>query len=280
MAKLIIEAGRANKHYWRDLWRYRELFYFLAWRDLLVRYRQTAIGISWAVLRPLLTIFVLTIIFERMAGISAGEVPYPILVLAGMLPWQFFSNSLTDSSNSLVANANLISKVYFPRLLVPASSVVVSLVDFFVSFFILVFLLFCYQFAPTWHMLALPLLVILAFLSALGPGLLITALNVQYRDFRYIIPFIVQFGLLVSPVGFSSSRIDQVLAHYQLAEHWRLLYWLNPIVGVIDGFRWAICGNEPFYWPGFMLSLTVIGLMLAGGLYYFRRMERKFADVI
>ncbi len=208
MAKLIIEAGRTSKHYWKDLWRYRELFYFLAWRDLLVRYRQTAIGLSWAVLRPLLTIFVLTIIFERVAGLSAGDVPYPILVLAGMLPWQFFSNSLTDSSNSLVANANLISKVYFPRLLVPASSVVVSLVDFLISFVILIYLLLCYQFAPTWHFLALPALVLLAFLAALGPGLLVTALNVQYRDFRYIIPFIVQFGLYVSPVGFSSSRID------------------------------------------------------------------------
>jgi lipopolysaccharide transport system permease protein len=280
MAKLIIEAGRTSKHYWKDLWRYRELFYFLAWRDLLVRYRQTAIGLSWAVLRPLLTIFVLTIIFERVAGMSSGDVPYPILVLAGMLPWQFFSNSLTDSSNSLVTNANLISKVYFPRLLVPASSVVVSLVDFLISFVILIYLLVCYQFAPTWHMFALLPLVALAFLAALGPGLLITALNVQYRDFRYIIPFIVQFGLYVSPVGFTSSRIDQVLAHYHLAAHWRLLYWLNPIVGVIDGFRWAICHNEPFYWPGFAVSLAVIGLMLAFGLRYFRRMERAFADII
>jgi lipopolysaccharide transport system permease protein len=271
MAKLIIESGRASKHYWKDLWRYRELFYFLAWRDLLVRYRQTAIGLTWALLRPLLTMMVLTVIFSRIAHLPSDGVPYPILVLSAMLPWQFFSNSLSDSSNSLVANANLISKIYFPRLVVPASSVMVSLVDFFISFAILIVLLLWYRFPPTWHFIVLPPLIVLAFLAALGPGLLITALNVKYRDFRYIIPFIVQFGLYVSPVGFSSSRVST---------QWRLLYSLNPIVGVIDGFRWAICGNEPFYWPGFALSLGTIGLMLVYGLSYFRRMERAFADII
>jgi len=271
MAKLIIEAGQARKHYWRDLWRYRELFYFLAWRDLLVRYRQTAIGLTWALLRPLLTMIVLTVIFGRVAKLTVPGVPQPILVLAAMLPWQFFSNSLSDSSNSLVANANLISKIYFPRLVVPASSVMVSMVEFIISFAIMVVLLFIYHYPITWHFIALPPLVVLSFLAALGPGLLITALNVKYRDFRYIIPFIVQFGLYVSPVGFSSSRVP---------EEWRLLYSLNPIVGVIDGFRWAICAKEPMYWPGFVVSLIVIGLMLFYGINYFRRVERKFADII
>jgi len=271
MAKLIIEAGRINKDYWRDLWRYRELFYFLSWRDLLVRYRQTAIGLTWALLQPLLTMIVLTVIFGRVAKMPSNGVPYSILVFAGLLPWQFFSNSLTTSSNSLVANANLISKIYFPRLVVPFSSVLVSMVDFMVSFVILLVLLLLYRFPITWHFIVLPPLVLLAFLSALGPGLIITTLNVKYRDFRYIIPFIVQFGLYVSPVGFSSSRIP---------EQWRLLYSLNPAVGVIDGFRWAICGNEPFYWPGFIMSLVVIAALLVFGLRYFRQMERKFADVI
>jgi lipopolysaccharide transport system permease protein len=280
MAKLILESGRTSKHYWNDLWRYRELFYFLAWRDLLVRYRQTAIGLTWALLRPLLTMIVLTVIFGHVAHLTLPGVPQPILVLAGMLPWQFFSNSLADSSNSLVANANLISKVYFPRLLVPTSSVVVSLVDFLISFVILIGLLLGYQFPVTWHFIALPPLVVLAFLASLGPGLLITALNVRYRDFRYIIPFVVQFGLYVSPVGFSSSQIAQALARHGLSEQWRLLYSLNPVVGVIDGFRWAICGHEPFYWPGFIISLIVIGLMLVFGLRYFRRTERAFADII
>ena len=212
---------------------------------------------------------------RRVAKLTVPGVPQPILVLAAMLPWQFFSNSLGDSSNSVVANANLISKIYFPRLIVPASSLLVNLVDFFISFAMLFVILLWYQYPLTWHFLFLPPLVVLSFLAALGPGLLITALNVKYRDFKYIIPFIVQFGLLVSPVGFSSSRIT---------ENWgvqcRLLYSLNPIVGVIDGFRWAICAKEPFYWPGFLTSLAVIGLILVYGINYFRRVERKFADII
>ena len=205
MAKLIIEAGQTRKHYWRDLWRYRELFYFLAWRDLLVRYRQTAVGLTWALLRPLLTMIILTVIFGRVAKLTVPGVPQPILVLAAMLPWQFFSNSLGDSSNSVVANANLISKIYFPRLIVPASSLLVNLVDFFISFAMLFVILLWYQYPLTWHFLFLPPLVVLSFLAALGPGLLITALNVKYRDFKYIIPFIVQFGLLVSPVGLAAA---------------------------------------------------------------------------
>jgi lipopolysaccharide transport system permease protein len=271
MSKLIIKAGQAEKHYWADLWRYRELFYFLAWRDILVRYKQTVLGVAWAVIRPLLTMIVFTVIFGRIAKMPSEGVPYPLLVLAAMLPWQFFSNALSESSNSLIGNANLISKVYFPRLVVPGSSVVVSLVDLIISFVILAALFIFYRFMPGWHILLLPGFILLAFVAALGPGLLITALNVEYRDFRYIIPFIVQFGLYVSPVGFSSAVIPPA---------WRLLYSLNPMVGVIDGFRWCICGTTALYWPGFVLSLTMTGLLLAWGVVYFRRMERTFADVI
>ncbi len=276
MAKLIIEAGRANRHYWKDLWHYRELFYFLAWRDILVRYRQTAIGFAWAILRPLLTMLVLVVIFGRVAKMPSAGVPYPILVFSAMLPWQFFANSLTESSNSLVTNSNLISKVYFPRLIVPASSVIVGLIDFFVSFAILAVLMGWYHYVPTWRVLFLPLLVVLAFLTALGPGLICTVLNVKYRDFRFIIPFVVQFGLYVSPVGFSSSIISE-----KFSDSVRLLYSLNPMVGVIDGFRWAICGeSQPLYWPGFALSVVFSVLLVVAGLRLFRRMERKFADII
>ncbi|MFZ4378023.1 MAG: ABC transporter permease [Saprospiraceae bacterium] len=272
MPKLIIESGRAEKHYWLDLWRYRELFYVLAWRDITVRYKQTFIGIIWALLQPLVTMVIFTVIFGRLAKMPSEGVPYPLLVLAGMLPWQFFSSSLSSASQSLVGNANLISKVYFPRLIVPAGAVVTSLIDFLISFILLVGLMIWYQFLPTWRLLVLPGLIVIAFLAALGPGLLITALNVKYRDFRYIIPFLVQFGLYVSPVGFSSSVVP---------EQWRLLYSLNPMVGVIDGFRWAILGGESaIYLPGFLLSLGVTGLLLWWGIWYFRRMERTFADVI
>ncbi len=269
--RMVIEAGLAERHYWRDLWRYRELFYFLAWRDILVRYKQTVVGVAWAVLRPLLTMIIFSILFGRVASMPSGGVPYPLLVLAGMLPWQFFANSLGESSASLVGNANLISKVYFPRMIIPASSVMTSLVDFAISFVILVGVLVWYQFMPSARILTLPVFAVLAFLAALGPGLLITALNVKYRDFRYIIPFIVQFGLYVSPVGFRSSVIP---------EKWRLLYSLNPMVGVIDGFRWAICGTDALYMPGFVLSSAVSMVLLAGGVTYFRRTERAFADVI
>ncbi len=272
MSKLIIEAGRAEKNYWSDLWRYRELFWVLAWRDVAVRYKQTVVGISWALLQPLLTMLVFTVIFGRLAKMPSGGVPYPLLVMAGMLPWQFFSGSLSGASQSLVGNANLISKIYFPRMIVPAGAVITALVDFLITFALLVAMMVWYQFWPTWRMLVLPALVFLAFLAALGPGLLITALNVKYRDFRYIIPFLIQFGLYVSPVGFSSSVVE---------EKWRLLYSLNPMVGVIDGFRWAILGNEyQVYLPGFGLSLLVTAAMLWWGIWYFRKMEKTFADII
>jgi lipopolysaccharide transport system permease protein len=271
VTKLIIEAGVAEKNYWIDLWRYRELFYFLAWRDLLVRYKQTVVGLAWAVIRPLLTMIVFSVIFGRIAKLPSDGVPYPLFVFAAMLPWQFFANSLSDSSSSLVTNEKLISKVYFPRLIVPASSVIVSLVDCLISVGVLGGLLAWYHFIPSVRMITLPLFILLAFVASLGPGLLITALNVEYRDFRYIIPFIVQFGLYISPVGFSSSAIP---------EKWRLIYALNPMVGVIDGFRWAICGTNSLYWPTFSISVGVSLLLLWFGVSYFRRMERSFADII
>lgn len=270
--QLIIEAGRSEFHYWRDLWRFRELFWFLSWRDILVRYKQTAIGIAWGVLRPLLTMIVFTIIFGRLAKLPSEGVPYPIMVFAGMLPWQFFANSLSECSNSLIANASILTKVYFPRLIVPASAVIVSLIDFFISFTMLAILMAWYRFMPDWRIITLPLFLGLAFLASFGFGLLFAALNVKYRDFRYVVPFIVQFGLYVSPVGFSSSVVP---------EKWRLLYALNPMVGVIDGFRWAILGgNAQLYWPGFWLSagLTLFVFLIA--LRYFRSTERAFADII
>ena len=269
---LILEPGRAERHYWRDLWRYRELFYFLAWRDLLVRYKQTVIGVAWALIRPFLTMVVFTVIFGKIAGLPSGGVPYPILVFAGMLPWQFFSNALSESSGSLVSNANLISKVYFPRLIVPAGAVIVGFVDFLISFVIMAALMVWYGFLPGMQILTLPLWILLAFLAAIGPGLFITALNVKYRDFRYVIPFVVQFGLYVSPVGVRSDVVP---------EQWRLLYSLNPMVGVIDGFRWAICGGEfAIYWPGFAASLAITVFFLWFGIRYFRATEKTFADVI
>lgn len=269
---LIIEAGRSERHYWSDLWRYRELFLFLAWRDILVRYKQTVIGFAWALLRPFLTMLVFTLVFSKLAKLPSEGVPYPILVFAALLPWQFFSNAFTEAGNSLIANANMISKVYFPRLVIPASAVIVSFVDFLISGTILVGLMFWYGFMPDWRMLTLPLFIFIAFAAAMGAGLWIAALNVKYRDFRYIIPFVVQFGLYVSPVGFSSTIVP---------EKWRLLYSLNPMVGVIDGFRWAILGgNVQLYWPGFLLSMALVTVLLITGIFYFRKTERGFADLI
>jgi lipopolysaccharide transport system permease protein len=270
--ELVIEAGRTERQYWQDLWRYRELFYFLAWRDILVRYKQTAIGIAWALIRPFLTMVVFTVIFGKIANLPSEGAPYAILVFAAMLPWQFFSNALSECSNSLVSNSNLISKVYFPRLIVPISSVIVSFVDFMISGMILLGLMAWYNFVPDWRILTLPLFIAIAFAAAMGTGLWLAALNVEYRDFRYIVPFIVQFGLYISPVGFSSSVVPQ---------QWRLVYSLNPMVGVIDGFRWAIIGGDSkIYWTGFILSLILIVVLLISGVWYFRKVEQTFADVI
>jgi lipopolysaccharide transport system permease protein len=270
--ELIIKPGMGALHYWKDIWRYRELFFFLAWRDILVRYKQTAIGIAWSVIRPLATMLVFTVVFGTLAKLPSNGVPYPIMVYAAMLPWQFFANSLTESSNSLIDNANLLTKVYFPRLIVPAGSVIVGLVDFFISLIILFGIMVWYQYLPDIRMLLLPFFLLLAFLAAFGAGLWLSALNVKYRDFRYVVPFLVQFGLYISPVGFASSIVP---------EKWRLLYFLNPMVGVIDGFRWAILGDAfPVYWPGLILSAFLTLLIFIGGLFYFRNMERSFADVI
>ncbi len=274
---LTLEAGRPTFGYWRDLWRYRELFFVLASRDISVRYKQTAIGIVWAIVQPFLTMLVMTVIFSRVAGLrSEGSAPYAIMVFAGMLPWTFFSAALSSSSQSMVGNANLISKVYFPRLIVPASAVVTSLADFLVSFLVLIVMMIWYGFAPSWNIVTLPLFVAMAFLAALGPGLLVTALNVRYRDFRYVIPFLVQFGLYVSPVGFSSTVIRE-----KLGDGLSLLYSLNPMVGVIEGFRWAILGDSsPVHLPGFLVSSLVVVASLFVGVWYFRRTERGFADII
>ena len=270
--ELIIEAGRSERQYWQDLWRYRELFYFLAWRDILVRYKQTVIGIAWALIRPFLTMVVFTIVFGKLAKLPSEDAPYPILVFAAMLPWQFFANSLSECSNSLIGNANLISKVYFPRLIVPTSAVVVSFVDFLISGMILLGLMAWYDFVPSWRILTLPFFMAISFAASMGAGLWLASLNVQYRDFRYIVPFMVQFGLYISPVGFSSSIVPL---------QWRSLYSLNPMVGVIDGFRWAIIGGDSnLYLPGFLLSLGLVIVFLFTGIWYFRRMERTFADVI
>jgi lipopolysaccharide transport system permease protein len=270
--EIIIEAGRAERQYWRDLWNYRELFFFLAWRDILVRYKQTVIGILWALLRPLLTMVVLTVVFGKWAKMPSEGVPYPILVFAAMLPWQFFANSFTGASNSLIANTNLISKVYFPRLIIPTSSLVVSFTDFLISGIIFFGLMVWYDFWPTWRICSLPIFILIAIAVTLGTGLWIAALNVKYRDFRYIVPFIVQFGLYISPVGFSSIVVP---------DKWRLLYSLNPMVGVIDGFRWALLGTQiDFYLPGIVISLAMIILLLFGGIWFFRKTERTFADII
>lgn len=269
---LILEPGSGIRHYWRDIWQYRELFFFLAWRDILVRYKQTAIGIAWSVLRPFLTMVAFTIVFSKLAKLPSDGIPYPVLVYAAMLPWQFFANTLAESSNSLIDNQNLLTKVYFPRLIMPASSVIVSLIDFFISLVILAGLMLWYGFLPDWRIVLLPFFLLQALLFAFGCGLWISALNVQYRDFRYVVPFLIQFGVYVSPVGFSSSIVP---------EQWRLLYAINPMVGVIEGFRWAIAGKDVLiYWPGFLLSLVLIGAILMSGFWWFRRMERTFADVV
>jgi lipopolysaccharide transport system permease protein len=269
--KLVIEPGMASAHYWRDLWRYRELLYFLAWRDLVVRYKQTAIGVTWVLLRPALTMAVF-VAFRRLVGAPASTVPEPILVFAAVLPWQFFSTALLDASSSLIGSANLLSKVYFPRLIIPGAAVATAIVDFCVTLALLALLMAWYGVAPSIELVALPVFVLLSIGLSLGLGLLMAALNVQYRDFRYIVPFLVQMGLFVSPIAFTTA---------DLPARWRPWYSLNPMVGVIDGFRWSILGDrvtiDPF---AVVVSAVVTGALLLFGVWYFRRMERGFADVI
>ena len=267
---LIIEAGRAEKQYFRDLWRYRELFVFLAWRDILVRYKQTVFGVLWALLRPFLTMVVFTIVFGKIAKMPSNGVPYPILVYAAMLPWQFFASAFSGASGSLIGNAGLLTKIYFPRMIVPTSSVILAFVDFCIAFVILVGLMFYYGYVPSWTIFMLPVFIFLVFLMALGAGLFIASLNVKYRDFQAVVPFVVQFGLYISPVGFSSQVVP---------EKWRVLYSLNPMVGIIDGFRWAILG-QPLDITVLCSSIGVsVGLVILG-FWFFRKTEKTFADDI
>lgn len=270
--ELVIEAGKSEKQYCRDLWRYRELFFFLAWRDLLVRYKQTVVGVSWSIIRPLLTMLILTVVFGKLGRMPSGGSPYPLLVLCGMLPWNFFSTAITDSGNSLVANSTLISKIYFPRLIIGVSSVITSFVDFLISALLVAGLMLWYRFVPPLSALFLPLFCVLALGASLGTGLWIAALMVKYRDFRFIVPFIAQFGLYLSPVGFESGVVP---------ERFRLLYSLNPLVGIIDGFRWSLLGGQNnLYLPALIISIIEVGGILMSGILYFRKTERTFADVI
>jgi lipopolysaccharide transport system permease protein len=275
MDELTIEAGRTEAHYWRDLWRYRDLFYFLAWRDLLVRYKQTIFGVLWAVLRPLLTMIIFVVIFSRVAGLPSDGVPYAILVLGGMLPWQFFAGALSESSSSLITNANLVTKIYFPRIILPASAVIVAMVDFAITLGLLAAVMAWYRYLPPARIVLLPVFVVLALIAALGPGLIATALTVKYRDFRFVIPFVVQFGLYVSPIGFKSSLIENKLGPVA-----RLLYSLNPMVGVIDSFRWCIGAENSLHAPSLVLSIAMSGLLLWLGIRVFRGMEKTFADMV
>jgi lipopolysaccharide transport system permease protein len=268
--KLILEAGHASKHYWRDVWRYRELIYFLAWRDIVVRYKQTVIGVAWALLRPAVGVLVF-VIFRRLVGVTPGSVPEPLLVFTAILPWQFFAAALTESSSSLIGNANLISKVYFPRLIIPAAAVVTSLMDFAVTLGLLALLMLWYGVTPGWSLLTLPIFVLLAFGLALGVGVWLAALNVEYRDFRYIVPFVVQFGLFVSPIAFTLDSVP---------EKWRTLYEFYPMVGVIEGFRWSILGGQAPASEALVISAAVTAVAMYVGVWYFRRVERVFADVI
>lgn len=269
---IVIEAGKTTGNYFRDLWRYRELLYFLSLRDILVRYKQAAIGVLWSILRPLLTIIIFSIVFGKIAKLPQSGVPYPILVLTGLLAWQFFSSALSESSLSLISNTSLITKVYFPRMLIPLSAVAVSFIDFIISFILMICLMLWYRFYPGWQFLSLPVFIILAIIPALGAGLWFSALNVKYRDFRYIVPFILTLGLLISPVGYSSSIVS---------DKWSLLYSLNPMTGIINGFRWAILGDDfNIFVPGFAISVFLSIVILISGLIYFRRTERGFADII
>jgi len=270
--ELLIEPNSLALHYWRDVWRYRELFLFLVWRDILVRYKQTVIGVAWSVIRPLVTMVVFTVVFGMLAKLPSDRVPYPLMVFAAMLPWNFFSNALSESSGSLIGNANLLTKAYFPRIIIPVSSIIASLIDFCISLVIMAAIMLWYGYLPDWRVVTLPLFLLLAFLPVAGAGLWFSALNVKYRDFRYVVPFMIQFGLYVSPVGFAISIVP---------EKWRLLYSLNPMVGVIDGFRWALLnGAVELYWPGLALSTALSLALLVTGLWFFRKTERILADVI
>ena len=275
--EVFIEPGRAERNYWKDLWRYRELFYILSWRDVKVRYKQTVIGVVWSVLRPLLTMMIFTFIFGQVAKFDAPPgIDYGLLVFAGLLPWQFFSTGLSEASNSLVGNERLISKVYFPRMIIPASSVITSLVDFLISLVLMFGLLIWHQTVPSINLVFLPVFIIMAFFASFGIGLWLTSLNVKFRDFKHVVPFLVQIGIYISPVAFTSDKAASIIP-----ENLRLLYYLNPMAGVIDGFRWCFFGDKmPIYWSGMFISLAVIIIFLLIGIRTFRKMEKSFADLI
>lgn len=269
--ELVLEAGRASRHYWRDLWRYRELLGFLAWRDIKVRYKQTVLGVAWAVLQPLVTTVIFSFIFGVLAGMGKGDPSYPLMVMAGVLPWQLFANGLSGSSGSMVANTHLVSKVYFPRLIVPISALAVALVDFLIVLLIFLIASLSYGQVPGWRWLLLPVFVLATVLISLGAGLWLTALTVKYRDFRFIVPFLLQVGVFLSPIGFRTDVLP----------NWRDLLALNPLTGMIEAFRWCLLGsNTSFYWPSFATSAVIGALLIWSGLWYFRRTERSFADVI
>ncbi|MBN2544902.1 MAG: ABC transporter permease [Spirochaetes bacterium] len=266
-----IEAGRTEKNYWLDIWKYRELFYFLSWRDIIVRYKQTAVGLAWSIIRPLLTLLIFTVVFGKLAKLPSEGIPYSILVFSGLLPWSFFSNSFSESSNSLITNSNLISKVYFPKIIIPISSIVTCFVDFIINFILLLGLMLFFRFIPKATILLVPVFFFIGFLFITGFSLYVASLNVKYRDFRYIVPFIVQIGLYLSPVGYSTSIIPKEL---------KIIFSLNPMVGIIDGFRWAITGKTVLYLPSLYLSIVISLIMLVFGLFYFRKTEKFFADII
>lgn len=269
---LVLEAGKSYGAYWKDVWRFRDLFYFLALRDILVRYKQTVLGLMWSVLRPALTVSVFVLVFDKIAKMDSGDVPYPIMVLVAILPWQLFSSSVQESSNSLIINANMISKIYFPRVLIPASTIFVGIIDFLISFFILILMLIWYDFRPSINLILLPLFFINLIVLSMGIGLWFSALNVKYRDIRFVVPFVIQFGLYISPIGFSSANIP---------DKWRLLYSINPIVGVIDGFRWCFFAEKmSLFLPGIIISTCSSIVLFFIGLKYFRETERYFADII
>lgn len=268
---LVIESGRAERHYWTDLWRYRELLGFLAWRDIKVRYKQAVLGIAWALIQPIVTTVIFTVIFGRLANMPDGGLPYPLLVLAGLLPWQFFSTALSGSSASLVSNGSLISKVYFPRLLVPMSAVGVAAIDFLIVLALFLGLSLWYGHMPTWHWLVMPFFFLNALAAALGAGLWLTALTVKFRDFRFIVPFLLQLGVFISPVGYRTDFFPQ----------WRDVLALNPLTGIIDGFRWCLLGGAQHIQPSSLIASVVISaLLVISGIWYFRNTERSFADII
>lgn len=272
MQHLVIQAGKDSANYWADLWRYRELLYFLSWRDLLIRYKQTILGVSWALLRPILFTFVFTIVFSKIGKFPSNNIPYTLLTLTGVLLWQLFSSAFSGCSGSLVANAHLITKIYFPRLILPCAAMAVGLVDFVVALGLLFVLMPFFGCLPDWRILTLPLWIALALLTAASAGIWIAALNVRYRDFGTLVPFVLQLGMFISPVGYPSDIVP---------ERWRLLYSLNPMVSVIDGFRWSLFGGKTtLCTSGLILSTAFLLMLLWSGLRYFRSTEKTFADII